>query len=118
MKFFSRKTSPVVLARRCSVCGEPLAEHEQRDIASAEIGTEDDERLTALIAADGWVDARRYQAANAVRDIRVWRIIRCRDGRVGVVALVMPIEMWSDDYYGEPRFLSDIERERILAAMM
>lgn len=117
MKLFSRKTKPALVAKTCSACGETLAEHAQLDIASAPIGTEDEERLTALIAAHRWADARRYQSANAVTDIRVWRMIRCRDGRVGVVALVMPIEMWSDDYYEEPQFLSDVERDQLLAAV-
>jgi hypothetical protein len=37
-------------------------------------------------------------------------MIRCGDGRVGVVVRVMRIEVWSDDSYEEPEFLSDSER--------
>ena len=73
------------------------------------MGSGDDSRLTYLIATGKWSAARSYQAANATADIRVWRIIRCHDGRIGVVSFVMPIEMWSDDYYETTRFLSDDE---------
>lgn len=117
MKLFSRKAKPVLVAKPCSACGETLAEHAQSDIGSAPVGSEDDARLTVLVAERRWADARRYQSASADTDIRVWRMIQCRDGRVGVVALVMPIEMWSDGYYEEPRFLSGSERDELLAAM-
>ena len=116
MKFFSsRKTEAVLVAKMCSACGESLEDHAQVDIASAPIGGEDDERLAELITSRRWLDARRYQAANASTDIRAWRMIRCRDGRVGVVPFVMLIAMWSDNYYEEPQFLSEHEREGLLA---
>jgi hypothetical protein len=115
MTLFGKK--PVVFAQMCSACSESLAEHEQLDIASAEVGTEDDKRLTAFVRAHEWRDARQYQSANAVTDIRVWRMIRCRNGRASVVALVMPIETWSDNYYEEQQFLSDTERDQLVVAL-
>lgn len=117
MKLFSRKTKAVLVAKMCSACGESLAEHTQLDLASAPVGSEDDGRLAALVEERNWSEARQYQAANAGTDIRVWRMIRCRDGRVGVVPLVMPIEIWSDDYYEEPQFLLNAERDELLAVM-
>lgn len=117
MKLHKVKAKPALVASVCSACGESLAEHPQVDIASAPVGSEDDERLGGLITQRRWADARQYQAANAVTDIRVCRMIRCRDGRVGVVSLVMPIDMWSDDYYGEPQFLSDAQRDELLAVV-
>ena len=42
-------------------------------------------------------------------------MIRCHDGRVGVVPFVMPLVMWSDDYYEEPQFLFNAERDELLA---
>lgn len=117
MGLFSWKAKSVVVAKTCSACGETLAEHPQVDVASAPVGSEDDARLTALIAEHRWAEARRYQAANATEDIRMWRMIRCRDGRVGVVARVMPFEIWSDDHYEEPQFLSDGERDRLLTEL-
>ncbi len=46
--------------------------------------------------------------------IRSWRVLRCDDRRIAVVARVMPIEMWSDDYYEEPQFLSFDEASELL----
>jgi hypothetical protein len=117
MSLFSRKTKSVGKPKTCPACGEPLGEHVQADIGSAPIGSEREEQLKQLITARKWGEARAYQAANANADIRVWRMIRCGDGRVGVVSLVMPIEMWSDDYYEEPQFLSGDERDALTAAV-
>jgi len=113
MSLFRRETKPAEKPQTCPACGDRLGEHVQADIGSAPIGSEGEERLTQLITARKWADARAYQAANANADIRVWRMIRCRDGRVGVVSVVMPIEMWSDDYYEEPQFLSDAEGDSL-----
>jgi len=117
MSLFRKRTKSVVQSKTCPACGELLGEHVQMDIASAPIGSEDDERLKVLIANRKWIEARAYQAANANADVRVWRMIRCPDGQVGVVSLVMPIEMWSDEYYEEPQFLSDDERDALTAAV-
>jgi hypothetical protein len=117
MGLFRRGKKAVVEAKTCVACGESLQEHVQNDLASARIGSEDDHRLRQLIETGKWSEAQNYQAANVTEDIRVWRIIRCRDGRVGVVSLVMPIEMWRDDYYEEARFLSNDERDAVTAAV-
>ena len=117
MSLFRRSKKSTLNATPCSACGESLTAHGQYDIASARMGTEDDGRLTQLIATGKWSEARSYQAANAPADIRVWRIIRCHDGRIGVVSFVMPIEMWSDDYYETTRFLSDDESAALTAAV-
>jgi hypothetical protein len=73
--------------------------------------------LIELLANGGWSEARTYQAPRGSDEIRSWRRIRCTDGRVGVVARVMPVELWDDDYYEEPRWLSGGEVEALEAAI-
>lgn len=117
MNPFKRRRETVVDTKACPACGELLETHPQVDIASAPIGSKEEERLRQLIAEGSWPESRAYHAANADKDIRAWRMIRCRDGRIGVVSLVMPIEMWSNDYYEELRFLSDSERDALTATL-
>ena len=108
------RARPVVIASRCASCGEILEQHIQADIGSAVINTEDDTRLRDLIQNHQWSVAVEHHAANATADIRASRVIRCKDGRIGVVARIMPIETWSDDYYEEPFFLSPNDANELL----
>jgi len=108
------RSKPVVVESRCSSCGERLDEHVQVDIGSAVLDTAEDTELRRLIESREWAAAITHQAANATADIRAWRVLRCGDGRIAVVARVMPIEVWSDDYYEEPQFLSTDEASELL----
>ena len=109
MSLFQRPKQSVLVDRKCPSCGEPLSEHAQSDLGSAPVGSVEEARLADSIARRAWDEARTVQHANAVSDIRVWRVIHCRDGRVGIVALLMPIDMWSDNSYEEPLFLDPAE---------
>lgn len=104
-----------VRPRPCPSCGASLGGHEKEDLAGADFGTEDDKRLAGLIAKGAWSEARAYQDVHGLEDIRCWFIIRCEDGRVGVVAQVMTNDFWSDGFYGEPRWLSGDEAEALAA---
>jgi hypothetical protein len=115
MSLFRSRKQQLVQRDVCPSCGMLLRDHAQSDIASARIGSEDEEWVRELVAQRLWEQAHAYQAANATSDIRVWRMIRCRDGRVGVATVVMPIEMWSDDYYEEPSFLTNGERDDLVS---
>lgn len=108
------RTRPVVVGSRCSSCGERLDRHVQAEIGSAVLDTAEDKELRCLIESHEWTAAITHQAANATADIRSWRVLRCGDGRIAVVARVMPLEVWSDDYYEDPQFLSNDEASELL----
>jgi len=105
MRLFKR-TQSVTAASRCGHCGHSIENHPQRDIASAVIASPEHDQAASLVSVREWEAAARHQAANEIADIRVWRAVRCNDGRVGVVSMVIPIEMWADNYYEDVLILT------------
>src|SRR5258708_6695793 len=116
LKFWLRRKE-IAEPRACSSCGELLDLHEQEEFASAWITTADDTELMNLIAKEAWSEARAYQAPRGSDEIRSWRRVLGGDVRVGVVARVMPLELWGDDCYEERRWLRGGEAEALGAAM-
>lgn len=71
------------------------------DVGSALLESSEESQLNEAIENQQWTEAARFQAANAMSDVRVWRTFFCEDKAV-LVSLVSKLELWDDDSYGEP----------------
>ena len=97
------RTDPKVLAlirktvEPCPLCGGNAAGHRYFEIASAVHNSTEDQYLEKLIRAGVWKDAEQFQVANALKDIRVWRAVRCGK-RISIIPVVLTFEIWSDDF--------------------
>jgi hypothetical protein len=90
---------------QCPFCGRDAMGHSYYDIASAEVGSSDDQALERLVRVGSWSEAAQFQVANLEKDIRVWRALLCHD-QVAIMPVILTFEVWSDDFRGEPIKLS------------
>jgi hypothetical protein len=91
---------------QCPLGAHNLSEHSFVDLGSAILESPEESALNAAAREGRWADATRFQAANALVDIRVWRIFLCGD-QVVLIPLIATIEPWENDHYGEPIVISD-----------
>jgi hypothetical protein len=76
------------------------------DVGSAILGSLEEAQLNEAVSSGQWRSASRFQAANALADLRVWRAFSCGSEAV-IVPVVLKIELWEDDVYGEPVMVRD-----------
>jgi hypothetical protein len=97
----------------CPYCHCDLGRHSYMDVGSALLESIEEAQLNEAVKSQQWAKAARFQAANAMSDIRVWRTFFC-EGKAILVPLVSKLKLWDDDSYGEPVIISDPEKREAL----
>ena len=101
---------------QCPCCRLNLEGHTFLDVGSAILGSTEESMLNDAVRHGQWVEAARFQAANAQANIRVWRAFAC-EGKRFVFPAVLMLEPWEDDTYGEPIVVSDAQFRRELSGL-
>jgi hypothetical protein len=97
----------------CPCCHHEMGKHSYMDVGSALLESIEEAQLNEAVKNQQWTKAARFQAANAMSDIRVWRTFLCEDKAI-LVPLVSKLKLWDDDSYGEPVIISDPEKREAL----